>query len=333
MTDVIEQFGKSHHSYNEISPERAHTQIVQLRKYEAWLDGAIEDVDTQQFQRYLEYLMNEGYNANSVVTYMSMIKSFYSWCRKERIITGDQLLDIREVKKPKGAKLGVPKPYSTREMTQFWLDLDEKYPLMEISKRRTTMIKRGTANLGRMRCHAMRLQIEAIVMLGVCCGLRRQEVFKLSLDDLHHDNAYLPVIGKGDKEREVPYTEVARDAVVRWLEFRKVLCVMHDKPWIRAYGPEFNRPMSLSSFAHQMEKIGDGYQLHRLRHSAATNWLREGMPIQQLQRFLGHADINQTLRYAELNREDIFKTMAKLEVGFTGRLGLPEVVEPDEVAA
>lgn len=321
--DTVDKFCANHHAKHQIDPVRASTQRKQLRKYEAWLDCPIEQAGSDELDNYVAHLINEGYNPNSVVTYMSMIKGFYAWCRRKKIITGDQLLDIREVERPKGAKPGVPKPYTMRQMRQFWLELDTKYPTMEISPRRKTMIQRGTANLAKIRLHAMRIQIEAIVLLSVCCGLRRHEIFRLSLEDVSPDNAYLPILGKGDKEREVPYPQVVREAVVRWIEFRSILGVMHDQIWIRAYGPNFNRAMSLSAFAHMMGKIGEGYELHRLRHSAATNWLREGMPIEQLQRFLGHSDINQTLRYAELNREDIFKSVERHQEGFMKRVAIP----------
>jgi integrase/recombinase XerC len=66
----------------------------------------------------------------------------------------------------------------------------------------------------------MRLQVDAIVALALHCGLRRAEIFQLKPDDLHYDNEYIVVVGKGGKVREVPFTEAARTAVQRWLDFR-----------------------------------------------------------------------------------------------------------------
>jgi site-specific recombinase XerD len=327
--DLIDRFAASYFDFNEISPQRRQMQLTQLRRYEAFLAPMpIEQAGGMELESYLEHLMSRQFNANSVALYQNMIRSFLSWCWSKKLITGDQLLEIRAVKKPSGAKAGVPRPYSVKEMKQFWAEFEDRYPLKTLNEHHLRRLRKGTARYANYRDHALRLQLEAIVLLAVCCALRREEIFRLSLEDLHPDNAYLPVHGKGNEGREVPYTDLARAAVLTWLDFRKnILGVAHASPWVRCYGPSansFNAPMSMSAFAHHMSKIGSGWELHRFRHTSATNWLREEMPLGILQRLLGHIQIQQTLRYAKLNREDIFRQVEQHQDGFTKRLGRPE---------
>lgn len=333
---MIERFADSYFDFNQISEQRRQMQLTQLRRYEAFLDGQpIETAGADELTAYMEHLMAKGFKPNSVALYLNMIRSFVGWAWSKKIISGDQLLEIRAVKKPRGAKPGVPRPYSMKEMKQFWEELEAEYPLMNLNAAHVRRLHNGTARYANYRKHALRLQLEAIVLLAVCCGLRREEILRLTLDDLHPDNAYLPVHGKavhgkseGDNDREVPYTELAQAAVLSWLDFRRtMLCVEHTSPWIACYGPTknvFTRPMMMSTLAHHMGRIGSGWELHRFRHSSATNWLREGMPLEVLQRFLGHSSVSMTLRYTQLNREDIFREVEQHERGFTKRLGRPE---------
>lgn len=329
--DIIERFAASYFDFHQISAPRRQMQVTQLRRYETFLDGLpIEQAGGDQLQDYMEHLISDGYAPNSVALYQNMIRSFASWAYSKKLISADTLLQIREVRKPPGAKPGVPRPYSTNEMKAFWADLDKRYPYKELNPYHLAHLRKGTLRFANYRDHVMRLQLEAIVLLAVCCGLRRQEIFFLTMEDLHPDNEFLTVTGKGGEDREVPYADLARKAVVRWFEFRKMLGVAHEKPWIRGRGPrasDFNQPMSLDSLSHQMSRIGNGYELHRLRHSAATNWLREGMPLEVLQRLLGHGSIQMTLHYAKLNREDVARQMEDHESGFVKRLGLPKTDE------
>jgi integrase len=57
--------------------------------------------------------------------------------------------------------------------------------------------------------------------------------------------------------------------------------------------------------------IGDGWELHRMRHTAITEMLRAGYPLHEVQRIAGHARIQQTLAYAELLPDDLVKTAAR----------------------
>jgi site-specific recombinase XerD len=180
------------------------------------------------------------------------------------------------------------------------------------------------------------LQIEAIACLALMSGLRRQEIFNLSIDDFHPDNDYIVVRGKTEvhtqpKIREVPYTDYGRMITERFLRFRDLMAPDHDRPWLiidARVSP--NHPLvpahpqdalGWSSFIRQLNKVGPGWELHRFRHTCATEWLRAGMEIERVSRLLGHASIAQTLGYAELVRDDIAVSVRRHEAAIVGHLG------------
>jgi site-specific recombinase XerD len=77
---------------------------------------------------------------------------------------------------------------------------------------------------------------------------------------------------------------------------------------------------------------GDRWRWHRFRHTAATEWLRAGVPLERVRYFMGHASIEQTLAYAEILKEDIAESFSKAQPGFSERLGLVIPVDDEEAA-
>ena len=189
----------------------------------------------------------------------------------------------------------------------------------------------GRSKYKRIATHVMRLQMEAIVSLALDCGLRLSEIYHLDINDMHHDNEFIIVRPRTEREneknrmREVPHTEESRTHVRAWLDCRHELDPDHDRPWLSAFANQAEggwlKPMSLETFGELMSKIGD-WRLHRFRHTCATNWLRAGMDLEVVSRLIGHATIQQTLAYADIVGDDIAKQVVKNEGRFrlmTGR--------------
>lgn len=74
------------------------------------------------------------------------------------------------------------------------------------------------------------------------------------------------------------------------------------------------------AFKGQLSTVGE-YELHRFRHTCATERLRAGMALEVLQRFLGHADIAQTLVYTKIVNDDIHRAALKTEPSFAAAVG------------
>ena len=119
--------------------------------------------------------------------------------------------------------------------------------------------------------------------------------------------------------------------VARWLDFRAtVMRPTHERPWLvlspwaspkKAVSPSRPEdPISEQGFEELLGRVGP-WEYHRFRHTCATEWLRAGMDLQDLSKLLGHASIQQTLCYAEIVRDDIARSMRKVESGFSTATG------------
>lgn len=322
MSDLIAEFCTWYHQYHSISPQRARSQALVLRRLEASLgEQPITSLDARALER---FLADGGFAPATVAKHIKMLRPFFRWLWEHKHINADQLMALRGVRAPRGAHWAPPKPYSKREVVQFWQHLDKAFPWTNDPKPHLVTPQRGEfwvrrwqngqSQWRRVEPYARRLQMEAIVSLALFGGLRRIEIFNLDLEDMHQDNAYVRVHGARKNPgaesipRVVPLVEPMRIALGNWLEFRaQVLQPEHDRPWLCLWGDRRLEPMSMTRFAHLMLKVGDGYELHRLRHTYATMRLRAGMDIEKLQVTLGHSNIRQTLRYAQVSDEDVLR--------------------------
>jgi site-specific recombinase XerC len=120
----------------------------------------------------------------------------------------------------------VPQPYSRTELRTLRATLDERSPKLppEEADRWLRRVKDGRSPYARVRVHAIRCQLDAIVALALHLGLRRAEIFRLDIRCVHYDNHGVVVIDKpgslDDNCREVPLTDAARLAVHEWIVCR-----------------------------------------------------------------------------------------------------------------
>jgi site-specific recombinase XerD len=125
--------------------------------------------------------------------------------------------------------------------------------------------------------------------------------------------------------------------VEQWLDFRSALGATHDSPWLSLHHGGGDRqeqlaPLSFRTFGRSLARDLDPYwKWHRLRHTAATEWLRAGVPIEKVRRFMGHSNIEQTLAYTEILSGDMATAFDEAHARFAANLRLP--MAPDEKAA
>lgn len=334
---AIERFERDYQKYHDISPSRRREQIKAIEKMASLAGKDPGDCGVEEVKSYLAHLGDRGLHVNTIRKELNLVKPFFTWGWEAGVIDADQLLMVQRIAAPrKSTPNAVPKPYSKKELMRFYQELDEAWPKVEAKF--WARWKRGTSPFRRVRTHAMRIQIEAISALALHCGLRRQEIFKASLDDIHYDNAFVVVRhAKGDNDgermREVPHTATSREAVRAWIELRTILGPDHSSPWLSlANKTHALKPMRWTTFkgilstikkriAPTGTKTADHWRLHRLRHTAGTEWLRTTRRLEIVQKLLGHATLQQTLGYAKLVRDDLHEAVAKSEREFEEAVG------------
>lgn len=318
MTDLIDQFCDYYHEYNSISEQRRIMQRRCLREWEEFLgDTDLVAGGAQQLDAYLASLVGE-FVPKTIGGRLYALRPFFKWLWKNKRISGDTYMELMDVDPPRGASGNyLPRPYSRKEIKQFWLDFDAKYPLDERWEWWLARYHRGQSKWIRVMKSAKRIQLEAIVALALGGALRRDEIFNIELDELEPQAEYVVVSHPARKNhhgeerpRAVPWTtDWMHDSIVRWLDLRERLAPDHDKAWLSLHLERRLEPMNHRQFGGLLAGIGDGYEYHRMRHTAATELLRSGhYQLHEVQKILGHARPQQTLVYAQLLPEDILKT-------------------------
>lgn len=155
----------------------------------------------------------------------------------------------------------------------------------------------------------------AIIHLLLHCGLRNSELVNLKINDIKLDNNTFTIIGKGNKERTGYLESSTKQALLKYLEIRKLL-----KP-IKKYSQflflsKKGRSMSSETLRLMIKKTYDYvglndkvYSVHTLRHTCATLLYRNGTNIRTIQELLGHSTIEVTKIYTHTYDAKVEKTM------------------------
>lgn len=334
-SSALDRFVAWQRDYNDVSAERLRAIERELADFATHVGGPPETGTAQDFAAWMTDLAASGLHVNTVRKKGNMVRPFFKWARRERLVSSETALDIGEVPNPRGATSeSKPNPYKRVEISRLWPAIDAAYP------KAPTFVKRwlaGRSRYPRVWRHAMGLQVEAVTMLALHAGLRRMEIFRCEIVDIHPDNAYVVVRApaqKGNGEpkppREVPMTVELRRALAAWLDFRALLKPEHDRPWLVLHpsaspnGVHPSSPAAPLSMRSFKRLLGDlGFELHRLRHTCGTEWLRAEMPLENVQSLLGHSRLQQTLAYAEIVAGDIQRQAHKAEAAFTRALSRP----------
>jgi integrase/recombinase XerD len=158
--------------------------------------------------------------------------------------------------------------------------------------------------VGDGRCE---LRDRAILELMYATGLRVSETAALTLENLHFDAGYLRCVGKGNKERVVPFGSAARLALERYLAESRPMFASDASPrevFLTCRGRGFTRKGIWKMIRRHARRAGirKNVSPHTLRHSFASHMLANGAPLRVIQEMLGHADIATTQVYTHVDQ-------------------------------
>ncbi|GHT57700.1 tyrosine recombinase XerC [Spirochaetia bacterium] len=167
---------------------------------------------------------------------------------------------------------------------------------------------------------------KALILTMYSAGLRISELVSLSLDKIDSNLGGARVLGKGDKERYVFFSDEAREALVIYLGERK-LKIKGEHPTEKLFINRKGGPISVPGvrwiIAKYAERSGLGKNIHphSLRHSFATHLVNSGCDVRVVQELLGHASLSTTQRYTHVDIERLKKVYAKAHP-HGGRVGV-----------
>jgi integrase/recombinase XerC len=252
--------------------------------------GSLPTASHAILRRFLAQQMTLGYARSSIARRVAAIHTFYRWARAHGVVEGDpaSLLGrpkvvsrLPVVLRPREAEALVEAPA---------VDADDADDLLE---------------------RAIALRDRAVLELLYGSGLRVAEVAGLTLDRVDLDRGRVRVLGKGSKEREVPLSDYAIDAVRAYLAEGRHRLMGAGAPTLF-----FNRkrkPLGTRDIRSLVGRYGgrtlSGRHVspHTLRHSFATHLLEGGADIRAVQELLGHASVATTQRYTHVSRTRLFE--------------------------
>lgn len=257
-----------------------------LLQYAAWLVAHAPTVTllstrTEHLQAYFADRFVES-KATSSNRRLSVFRRYFRWALRERLVDADPTLQILAAKQP----LRVPKLLSEAQVDALLAAPDV-----------------GTA-LG--------LRDKAMLELLYASGLRVSELVLLKMFHVSLSDGVLRILGKGNKERLVPFGDVARQWLTAYLnDSRPVLLGEHssDAIFVTTSGPKARTHMSRVMFWYLVKRyavqagITAPLSPHTLRHAFATHLLNHGADLRAVQMLLGHADISTTTIYTHIARE------------------------------
>ena len=215
---------------------------------------------------------------------LTVFKRYFAWALREKLITADPTLKLQSARQA----LRVPKLMSEAQVEALLAAPNSETPLGQRDR--------------------------AMLELMYASGLRVSELVGLKTFHLSLNEGVLRVLGKGNKERLVPFGQFARDAIVAYIKESRPDILkgqQTDDLFVTSHGHSMSRVMfwMLVKKYQLLAGINSPLSPHTLRHAFATHLLNHGADLRAVQMLLGHADISTTTIYTHVARERLKKIL------------------------
>lgn len=250
-----------------------------LLKFQNYCDNnkiKICKADKNDIQNYIQTL-GKAMNMNSVSRNISTLKSFYKFLMLNKNVTKNPLTSIKNPK----IKKALPKVLSEEEInTLLDINLNNDFDYRN----------------------------KAMLELMYSSGLRVSELINLKVNDVDLDDSVVRIFGKGSKERIVPLSQYAVEALDDYINFYRGKLFKHgqnDFLFLNNHG----LPMTRQGFFKIIKKLAKEKEIktdfspHTLRHSFATHLLKNGADLRSIQELLGHSDVSSTQIYTHITNK------------------------------
>lgn len=273
------------------------------------------DVSNEEYlQLFLDAKQIEGCSERTIQYYrMTILKLFSDITTPVRKITTEEIRHYLVKYQQINNCSKVTVDNVRRNISSFfsWLEEEDyilKSPMKRIHKIKTKQQVKETISdeaIEQLRDNCNCLRDLAIIDLLYSTGIRVGELVNLDISDVDFEARECIVFGKGDKERKVYFDAKAKLHLQEYLNKRTdtnpALFVTLDAPYDRLKISGVEIRMRRLGRALHMEKIHP----HKFRRTMATRAIDKGMPIEQVQKLLGHSQIDTTMQYAIVNQTNV----------------------------
>ena len=235
------------------------------------INSRIEDITTDDLRKYLSDYKNESNASKSTIDNIRrVLSSFFSWLEDENYILKNPVRRIHRIK--------------TRRVVKEVLS-DENFEVL--------------------RDNCTNIRDLAMIELLASTSMRVGELVTLNIDDVLFSERECVVLGKGDSERIVYFDAKTKIHLQKYMESRNdtnpALFVSLRKPHDRLGIAGIEKIMRQLGHETHIKKVHP----HKFRRTMTTNAIDKEMPIEQVQRLLGHVQIDTTMQYAMVNQNNV----------------------------
>ena len=245
----------------------------------------IDDVDAPVIRNYLSTELARGVSKRTLCRRLSCLRHYYKYLLQNDMVHENPFLFVQSPKK------GVRLPQH--------LDINQIENLFKLNSERTDELA---------------IRDQCILELLYSSGVRASELVNIRLNDIDLRGRVIRILGKGNKERIVPFNKTSERAIRKYLKESRDNLLSHrqipnefDHLFLSAQG----KPLTTRGLEYILEQIevktGCNYGLHPhvLRHTFATHLLEEGADLRVIQELLGHESLNTTQIYTHVTEESM----------------------------
>lgn len=283
--EVIDRFADALWLEDGLSPNTLAAYKRDLGLFSRWLEQAFSLALLQTQEHHLQAYFAQRHahsKATSANRRLTVLRRFFHWALREGLVHTDPTLKLLAAKQA----LRVPKTLSEAQVEALLAAPNTNDPLG--------------------------LRDRAMLELMYASGLRVSELVALKTLHVSLNESVLRVLGKGSKERLVPYGQIAGEWLVRYLQGTRAELLQgrqSDALFVTSAGPKAGTGMSRIMFWNLVKRYAQQAGIttplspHTLRHAFATHLLNHGADLRAVQMLLGHADISTTTIYTHVARE------------------------------
>ena len=282
--DVIDAFLDSSWAEQGLAHATMQAYRSDLSGFSRWLNTQERDLCTaggEDIQMYLASRLQKGTQASSVARILSAIRLFYRYAKRHALRSDDPC-----------AQVIAPKP--------------SRYLPTVLNEQETETLL-NTPDVGTPKG----LRDRAMLELLYACGLRVSELVSLKQGQINMKTGVLRLVGKGMKERLVPFGECATDWLERYLRDSRPLLLEGHPQTEDLFVTRRGRAMSRQAFWQMLRQVAKKADItkpltpHTLRHTFATHLLNHGADLRAVQMLLGHSDLATTQIYTHVAHDKL----------------------------
>lgn len=291
MKKELEQF-LQHLAYERrLSPHTVEAYRADLDHFSLWYESKIRSTEPllqlnhYHLREYLSVCLHKYKNV-SIARRLSALRTFLKYLVKINYLKTSpaDMLENPKIVKP------LPKPVT----------VDEAFAICDIEMPQSPHFLRDVA----------------ICELLYATGIRICELCQLNVDDIDFSSRIIRVMGKGKKERLVPFHELCGEHLLAWRDYARHLYCNNADENALFFGEKGER-INPRVVRFMLSRLGKSLNInrplhpHRLRHAFATHMLESGADLRGIQELLGHATIATTERYTEIDLASLMRDYDK----------------------